>query len=483
MAKMDDDTSRRASLSDIGPLTPEPPPTLSEETIAAVATPFGEGAIALLRLSGPRALEIADRVCGAGAKPSGLASRRQRLMSLHDAGGAKLDEALVSVHRAPASYTGEDVVEFACHGGIHVTRRVLEALCAAGARPAGPGEFTQRAFLHGKMDLTQAEGVMDLIKAQTDLALRSAAEQLDGRLGARIHSLRDDLLGLAAHVEAYIDFPDEDIDPDTGAALLMRFDAARAALDALLATAGQGRILREGVRTVIFGEPNVGKSSLLNALVGHERAIVSAIPGTTRDTIEEFISVRGLPLRLTDTAGLRASADPLENAGMERTRRTLAQADLTLRVVDASQPPSAGAIGDPSDKPETPSAASLLIFNKVDLGIDPRWSSAQYPDALRVSCRTGDGLDELADAIYQRVTGGQATWNDSGAAINARHQACLARARESLQNSRAALAAGISPEFVAMDLRAALDAVGEVIGGTETDDILGHIFSTFCIGK
>ena len=452
---------------------------MTTDTIAAVATPFGEGAIALLRISGPAALEVADRLRGTdgGARPSAFAPRRQRLVPLHDATGRKLDEVLLSVHRGPASYTGEDVVEITCHGGILLTQRVLEAALAAGARAAGPGEFTQRAFLNGRMDLTQAEGVMDLIHAQTDLALRAASEQLAGRLGRRIGEVRENLLSLAAHVEAFIDFPDEDIDPDTGAALLARIDAIRAALDALLATADQGRILREGVRTVIYGEPNVGKSSLLNALVGHERAIVSETPGTTRDTIEEFINVRGLPLRVIDTAGLRVTSDPLENAGIARTRQTLAAADLALHVVDASQPPPP--LGpDPIPLVTT----SILVCNKTDLGVHPGWA-AQDAGAIRVSCRTEEGLDALGAAIYQRITGGQSAWNESAAAINARHQACLQRARAALGAGRAALAAGTSAEFVALDLREALDAVGEIVGVVDTEEILGKIFSTFCIGK
>ncbi len=451
---------------------------MTVETIAAVATPFGEGAIALLRLSGAAALEVAGRVCRvAKGEFADLRARRLHRAKVLSPDGSVLDDVLVSVHRAPASYTGEDVVEITCHGGILVTRRVLDALLGAGARAAEPGEFTQRAFLNGKMDLTQAEAVMDLIGAQTDLALRAASEQLAGRLGQRVNGLRDDLLSLVAHVEAYIDFPDEDIDPDTGAALLARFDATLGALDALLATAGQGRILREGVRTVIYGEPNVGKSSLLNALVGHERAIVSETPGTTRDTVEECINLRGLPLRLIDTAGLRETADPVENAGIARTRDTLARADLALRLVDASQPPSLQVPAPPG------AAVEILVLNKIDLGLAPTWTAHADPAVVRISCRTGEGLDALAAAVYERVTGGQLAWNPSAAAINARHQRCLARARESLSIARAALAAGTSPEFVALDLRAALDAVGEVVGGVDTEEILGKIFSTFCLGK
>ena len=450
---------------------------MTPDTIAAVATPPGEGAIALLRISGPEALEITSRLLAGKRQPTSFTPRRQYLATILTPTGAPLDEVLVSVHPAPHSYTGENVVEITCHGGVLLTRRVLEAVLAAGARSAAPGEFTQRAFLNGKLDLTQAEAVMDLIQAQTDLALRAASEQLGGQLGRRIIALREDLLGLVAHVEAYIDFPEEDIEPETGALLLDRLDGMRGALEDLLATADQGRILREGVRTVIYGEPNVGKSSLLNALVGHERAIVSELPGTTRDTVEEFINVRGLALHLADTAGLRASADPLENAGMARTRQTLAKADLALRVVDGSRPPA-----ETLPAAERPaSAVEILVLNKADLGLDAAWRARA--DGLAVSCRSGAGLPELQDAIYQRITGGELRWREPAIAINARHQSCLRRAQEALAIARQAMADGLSPELVAMDLRLAIGAVGEIVGGTGTEDILSRIFSSFCIGK
>ena len=479
------------------------------DTIAAVATPFGEGAISLLRVSGPHAVEVVGRVCRTrGVHPLATLPVRTQFRaqifsldvssSVPSPNAPALDDVLLTIFRAPASYTGEDVVELTCHGGILLTRRVLEALLAAGARPARPGEFTERAFLHGKLDLTQAEAVMDLISAQTDLALKSASEQLAGRLGERITALRADLLGLVAHLEAFIDFPDEDIDPDTGAGFLQRCDDTLAALDALLATADQGRILREGVRTVIFGEPNVGKSSLLNALLGHDRAIVSPTPGTTRDTIEEFVNVRGLPLRLIDTAGLRAeAADELERAGMSRTRASLAHADLALHVVDGSRENAeCGMRNAELAGNEMTAEASILVLNKSDLGIHPSWrideAAASAIPAFRIphsafripiSCRTGEGIDTLADAIYARVTGGEIAWNPGTAAINARHQDCLRRARASLETARAALVRAEPPEIVALDLRAALETVGEVIGGTGTEEILGHIFSRFCIGK
>jgi tRNA modification GTPase len=442
-----------------------------EDTIAAISTPFGEGAIALIRLSGVRALEIADAVFSGKHTVAEMRSRVQHLGRIRD-GERTVDEALLAIHRAPASYTGEDVVEIACHGGILVTRRILELLLARGARSAEPGEFTQRAFLTGKMDLTQAEAVMDLISAQTELALGAAHEQLEGRLGARIEGLREQLLTLLAHIEAYIDFPDEDIDPETGDALVARLDAVLGELHSLLATAGRGRILREGLRTVIFGAPNVGKSSLLNLLLGYERAIVSPTPGTTRDSIEEVINLRGIPLRLIDTAGIRDAADAVERQGIERTLRLVERADLVLRLEDASRP----RVGDA----HLPEAKELLVINKCDLGEDASWREIA---AVRISCLQETGLAALEDGIVARVFGGTTAHRDWSVAINARHQACLQKARGFAEAARKALGEGISAEFVAEELRSALDAVGEVVGRVDTEDLLGKIFSAFCIGK
>jgi tRNA modification GTPase len=325
------------------------------------------------------------------------------------------------------------------------------------------------------MDLTQAEAVMDLITAQTDLALRAATEQLEGRLGERIRGVRERLVELLAHVEAFIDFPDEDIDPDTGDALRAKLDAARAETTALLATAGQGRVLREGVRTVIYGAPNVGKSSLLNLLLGYERAIVSARPGTTRDVIEEVISLRGYPLRLVDTAGIRESDDEIERAGMARTRRQVERADLVLHLADAS-----AAISDFRFQISDLGEKALIVLNKSDLGEHPGWAGVE---AVRISCLQNAGLTALEDAIIARITGGQAAHRDWSVAINARHQACLAKALEYIQAAHRALTDGLSPEFIAEELRGALDAVGEVVGKADSEEILGKIFSTFCIGK
>ncbi|MDD5351093.1 MAG: tRNA uridine-5-carboxymethylaminomethyl(34) synthesis GTPase MnmE [Chthoniobacteraceae bacterium] len=443
-----------------------------QETIAAVCTAFGEGAIAVLRLSGPRAVAIADGIFRSKRRVAELPARFQQLGSIVT-GGLVLDEVLLTVFRAPASYTGEEMVEIACHGGILVTRRLLALLLERGARAAGPGEFTQRAFLNGKMDLTQAEAVMDLIRAQTDLGLRAAAEQLEGRLGGRIRELRETLVEILAHVEAYIDFPEEEITPDTGAALQARLDGVGETLAGLLRTADQGRVLREGVRTVLYGAPNVGKSSLLNRLLGFERAIVSETPGTTRDTIEEVINVRGLPLRLIDTAGVRAAHDAVEREGIARTLRHLERADLVLHIVDASQPRPGEAL-DP---------ARLLVLNKIDLGEHPSWAGAA---GVRVSCLESAGprgIDPLAEAIAGRVLGGGFAGGDVSIAINARHQACLQNAARFAQAARAALADGLSAEFVALELHSALDAVGDMVGRVDTEDLLGKIFSTFCVGK
>ena len=465
------------------------------DTIAAISTPLGEGAIAVLRMSGPGAVAIARQVFRGKTRADAAAPRVQQFGAIFD-GGQKLDDVLLTVFRAPHSYTGEDVVEISGHGGVLVARRILELLLKCGARSAEPGEFTQRAYLSGKMDLTQAEAVMDLITAQTDLALRAATEQLEGRLGGRIRALRERLVGLLAHVEAYIDFPEEDIDPDTGDALRQKLDTVRAETEALLATAGQGRVLREGVRTVICGAPNVGKSSLLNLLLGYERAIVSARPGTTRDVIEEVINLRGYPLRLVDTAGLRESADEIEREGMARTRQQIARADLVLHLADASSPrsgaddPSAKvSAGDPPAAPgESPgqtvadgsSAPLLLVLNKSDLGEHASWRGV---GAVRISCLKNAGLTALEDAIIARITGGQAAHRDWSVAINARHHACLAKALAYSNAAHQALADGLSPEFVAEELRGALDAVGEVVGKADIEEILGKIFSTFCIGK
>jgi tRNA modification GTPase len=441
------------------------------DTIAAISTPIGEGALAVIRLSGGDSLAVLAPIFHGAISPKKFIPRQVVFGKIHDAAG-KVDEVLVTYFQAPHSYTGEDVVEISCHGGILVTRRVLDLLLAAGARMANPGEFTQRAFLNGKMDLTQAEAVMDLIRAQTELALRAANEQLAGHLGNELIDIRELLLTTLAHVEAYIDFPDEQIDPDTGKALLDRILQLENRLDRLLDTADQGRVLRHGLRTVIYGAPNVGKSSLLNLLLGYDRAIVSEVPGTTRDTIEEVINVRGIPVRLIDTAGARESSDLVESEGIRRTQQQVEQADLVIQVVDASRPPANLKSFDDRN--------SLLLLNKCDLGLHPLWREFS---GVRFSCKERAGLEDLNQTIWDRVMGEKVTLADVRVAINARHQACLQNAKQLLAAGGQSLQDGKSPEFISIELRGALDALGEVVGKLDTEDLLGKIFSEFCIGK
>jgi len=331
-----------------------------------------------------------------------------------------------------------------------VSAHVLEACLRAGARAARPGEFTERAFLNGKMDLTQAEAVIDLIRAKTDLALRSATEQLEGRLGEKIGKIRCEFISLLAHINASIDFPEEGIAPDEGDQLLVRLDSVGEEIAALLGTADRGRILREGVRVVIYGATNAGKSSLLNQLLGYERVIVSETHGTTRDTIEEMITLRGVPIRLLDTAGLRTSTSKLEREGIARTEKSLQTADLRLHIADRNAP-------RPSHD----------------------W---KHSEALRISCATGEGLPELETEILVRITK-QNLKPESTVAINTRHRDCLRRALESCNRARMAMRDRLTTEYVAVDLTEALRAVGEVIGAVDVEQILDSVFGQFCIGK
>ena len=443
------------------------------DTIAAISTPPGEGAVALVRISGANAIEIADRIFRGKEEPSRFASHVQHLGEIFSAENQLIDQVVLSIHRSPASYTGEDLVEIGCHGGTLVSAKVLEGCLRAGARAARPGEFTERAFLNGKMDLTQAEAVIDLIRARTDLALRSATEQLEGRLGDHIRKIRDELIALLAHINASIDFPEEDITPDEGETLCARLDFVRSEIGELLATADQGRVLREGVRAVIYGATNAGKSSLLNRLLGYDRVIVSDTHGTTRDTIEETLILEGVPIRLLDTAGLRASESEVESKGLARTEKSLQLADLRLHIADRNAPKPAHFNGRASESTE------IVVLNKSDLPEDSDWKNFA---ALRISCVTGEGLPELQKEILTRIRQ-QNLRPESTIAINTRHCDCLRRAVESCDLARAALGQGLSAEYVAVDLDNALRAVGEVIGVVDVEQILDSVFSQFCIGK
>jgi tRNA modification GTPase len=458
----------RSTSSNIGDREP-----ITSDTIAAISTPAGEGAIALVRISGPDAIRIADKIFRGKESPSRFVSHVQHLGEVVTESGDLLDEVMMSIHRAPASYTGEDTVEISCHGGTLVTAKILDACLREGARGARPGEFTERAFLNGKMDLTQAEAVIDLIRARTDLALRSATEQLEGKLGEKIQTIRGALVDLLAHIEASIDFSEEGITPDEGNELLSRLDSVREQITALLATADEGRILREGVRVVIYGATNAGKSSLLNRLLGFERVIVSDSHGTTRDTIEETVNLRGVPIRLLDTAGFRTSASEIEREGIARTERSLQKADLRLHIVDRTAPRPA------HFAKSTANGNEIVVLNKNDLPEHDDWKNYT---ALRISCATGNGLNTLESEILSRI-GKQNLRPENALAINLRHRDCLRRALEACNRARKTMEETHSPEYIALDLNEALRAVGEVVGTVGVEQILDSVFGQFCIGK
>ncbi|MEO5802436.1 MAG: tRNA uridine-5-carboxymethylaminomethyl(34) synthesis GTPase MnmE [Verrucomicrobiota bacterium] len=452
-----------------------------DDTIAAIATPLGEGGLAVIRLSGPEALAVADK----SFIPSGKSSLKPSQAATHTIHYGKIvqdnrpiDEVLLSVMRAPRTLTREDVVEITCHGGLLPAKMVLDTVLQNGARLAMPGEFTKRAFLNGRIDLTQAEAVADLISARTELALTAANEQLAGKLSQRINELRDDMIKILAHVEAHIDFPEEDIAPDTKAQLLQRLGNAVTFMDQLLCTANEGQILRRGIRAAIVGRPNAGKSSLLNQLLGHDRAIVSAIPGTTRDTIEETANIRGLPVVFVDTAGLRDSVDEIEIEGIRRSRETLDKAELILHVLDNSEPMT------PADEiylKEFSGKKRILVRNKIDLP-----EKLFLPDDLKtvdVCCLSGKGIENLKEAIKDLVWAGEIRAEMLQVMINSRHQDALKRAKAGTQLTMDALRENITLELAAMDLRIAVNAVGEIVGKTTTEDLLDSIFSQFCIGK
>jgi tRNA modification GTPase len=452
-----------------------------DDTIAAISTPLGEGGLAVIRISGPEALRIADQ----SFRPSGKSSLSPSAAPTHTLHygqivrqGHAVDEVLVAVMRAPRTLTREDVVEITCHGGLLPAKMVLDTVLENGARLAMPGEFTKRAFLNGRIDLTQAEAVIDLIRARTDAALAAANEQLAGKLSRRINQLRDRMMLVLAHLEAHIDFPDEDIAPDTRGQLVQKLEQSAAFMDELLRTANEGQILRRGIRTAIIGRPNAGKSSLLNQLLGHERAIVSAIPGTTRDTIEETANIRGLPVIFIDTAGLREARDDIEVEGIRRSRQSVARADLILHVFDASEPITAT---DQLYLDEFAGKKRILIRNKADL--PPRLALPEDLQGIDVSCVTGAGIEALKDAIKELVWAGEIRAEMLEVMINSRHQEALNRARAATLRAMEALRAELPIELAAMDLRIGTNAIGEIVGKTTTEDLLDSIFSQFCIGK
>jgi len=454
------------------------------DTIAAISTALGESGIGIVRLSGPDSLAILRRLFlpkGGGKYPPFSSHRLRYGLIVDPVSGQTVDEVLAVYMRAPHTYTREDVAEIDCHGGPLPTQRVLALALASGARLAQPGEFTLRAFVNGRLDLAQAESVMDVVRAQTEASLRVAVGQLQGNLSQRVRSLRQDILSLLAYLTASVEFSEDEM-PEL--AVQPRLLALIEKVKDLLETAEAGLIYRQGARVAIVGRPNVGKSSLLNALLRQDRAIVTPVPGTTRDTLEETANLKGVPVVFVDTAGITPTDDPVERLGVERSRQALGRADLVLLVLDASQPLQPLDLALREDIGNRP---LLVVLNKSDL-LSPT-TQAEARDRLAAdpvmltSALTGAGLAELEEAIVAKVLGGAGLGASAVLVSNPRHQGALARALEHLEDALDAYRAGLPVDLLSIDLAAAADALGEVTGETVNEDLLDTIFSQFCVGK
>ncbi len=447
------------------------------DTIAALATPAGTSAIAVLRISGVDTERIATEIFGSSPLP-----RRARHAAYRDRSGGPVDDVVAIFFKGPKSYTGEDSLEISCHGNPFIAQKILEDLLARGCRSAEPGEFTQRAFLNGRMDLSQAEAVMDVIHARSERALASAQRQLHGALGRRVGAAVEALLAVLARIEAYIDFPDEDLPPEDRAGVIGQVKALQSDVSKLLATSHYGEMLRDGIKTVIVGRPNAGKSSLLNRMLGRERALVSAEPGTTRDFLEERIMVGPHCLRLIDTAGLNPSPTPLEKLGMEKTWERVAEADLVMIVVDGASDGVEESVSIVEERVESLSNA-LLVINKSDLtSAAPQFPGLRIPSVF-VSAKTGAGIETLEALIVTAADRHQADVGEDTVAINARHAAALETVQRCLEEALDKLRGAESPELLASDLRGALAALEQIAGRIDNERMLDHLFAGFCIGK
>ena len=458
------------------------------DTIAAIATAQGEAGIGIVRVSGTLALSIATEVFRSPHRVAPTEVPTHTLTYGHvvdtTAADEVVDEVLLGVMHAPKTYTGEDIVEFNCHGGAIPLAAVLNLIVKNGARIAEPGEFTKRAFLNGRLDLAQAEAVAELIASKTDLSRKIAVEALAGKLSDTVNALNDRLAALLAEIEASIDFPEEDLDFMKVETQLETARTIQTDLTGLLETATEGRLITEGANVAILGKPNVGKSSLLNALVGTTRAIVTDIPGTTRDTIEEMINIGGIPLKLIDTAGIRHTDDVVEQQGVERSKAVQDRAELLLLMFDASQPLNDA---DLELLKTAQTAKAILILNKMDLPVvtSPTELLTHCPkkQVVETVIPEGKGLDKLKATVSEELLGGELVIGESPIVTNARHQEALQRANEGLNYVIASLENRMPPDLIAVDLRISLDGLGDIVGKTTTEDILDRIFSQFCVGK
>ena len=457
-----------------------------DDTIAAISTPIGAAGIGMVRISGKDAEMIAQAIFKSKKNRKISEVRNYTMLYGHilDKQNIIVDEVLVSVMRGPHSFTGEDVIEINCHGGIIAVRKTLELVLNAGARLAEPGEFSKRAFLNGRIDLAQAEAIIDLINAKTDKGLQVAVSQLEGTLSGKIKVLREGLLGLMVQIEAGIDFPEHDIEEISRNLINTKTEAILQDIKRMIESAGTGKVLREGLRTVILGKPNVGKSSLLNALLKEKRAIVTDIPGTTRDVIEEIVNIKGIPLKIVDTAGIRETIDVVEKIGVEKTREASMDADLILLMIDAS---TGVTENDLELLPLLEGKKCLAIVNKIDL--KEKHDKTQLEkflgkyDVIEMSLVKGLGLEQLEKKIEELVYSGAITNNDNMMVTNIRHKNSLERAAGSLQDALLALNDQLPTDCIAIDLKAAWDSLGEITGETVGEDLVDQIFSRFCIGK
>ncbi|KRL02168.1 tRNA modification GTPase TrmE [Liquorilactobacillus capillatus DSM 19910] len=459
--------------------------TTEFDTIAAISTPPGEGAISIVRLSGEEAILIAEKVF-AGKDLAQVASHTINYGHILDPKTKQeIDEVMVSVMRAPKTFTREDTIEINCHGGIVATNRILQLLLSNGARLAEPGEFTKRAFLHGRIDLSQAEAVMDLIRAKTDRSMKVALDQLDGNLAHLVKSLRQDILDVLAQVEVNIDYPEYDaVEEMTTRLLKEKALDVKKRIQQLLQTAKQGKVLREGLATAIVGRPNVGKSSLLNRLLHEDKAIVTDVAGTTRDVIEEYVNVHGVPLKLVDTAGIRETADKVEKIGVERSRKAIDQADLVMLVLDSSQKLTEQ---DRALVELTSKKKRIILLNKVDLAQQielPELKKLTGTDELlTTSVLKNAGLDQLEERIAKLFFGGIEDSQTTVMVTNARHIALLNQAEDALDNVLDGIKANMPVDLVQIDMTNCWDLLGEITGDSYQDELLNQLFSQFCLGK
>ncbi len=452
-----------------------------DDTIAAISTPVGSGGISIVRISGSEAIEIANKLF-IPRKGKPLAERKSHTISYGNLvyKGEVCDEVLVSLMRAPNTYTREDVVEINCHGGIRAVTAVLEAVLKSGARLAEPGEFTKRAFLNGRLDLTQAEAVIDIINAKTDKSREAALKRLDGRLCRKIKALREDILTMIAHIEAAIDYPEHDDETMTYSMIADGVHRVSGAVQGLIDGADIGRIYNEGIKTVILGRPNVGKSSLLNAVIDEERAIVTDIPGTTRDVLEELINIGGIPLKLIDTAGIRDTDNAIEKIGVEKSRKLAEEADLVLLMLDGSRKMT-------DEDRELISLSEnkkrIILINKTDLEQNIALDEISTLDPIFVSVKTDMGIEQLYDRIKEMFLKGDIAENDEALISNERNKNSLYKAKLHLDNVLETVNNRMPEDFISMDLTQAYESLGEITGESLEEDIIDKIFSEFCLGK